>query len=426
MNLTQSNRRSLLVGACRKRQDQIRQKLAQVRQRLQLGTDVSRWHKVEQDLLERYEQEEQRVQRLLNESVELPPLPAASADDLPAVESKVTRDSREQSAKTTKLDSSSASLQYLQRQLKRAQLLLAQKNAQIQELKSQLEAQPGQDTALETELQSKAQIIDELRLEQQAQVNKLLQKDEQLQLIQAQVDQLKKAAQVHRQVAERAQARHNEVVAKNEALSGDLALNAEVLGRLQFDLELKVSENTQLMRCNEELQIRLKSAAISVDLQVLLDQARVEIQRLTQENADLAGYRERTDGLQLQLDDLLSELHQNRLDTQDYQNTILQLQQQLELQQRQMVVEPMALTLPAEQGQFQDNIDANASSAGQIEASEFELDEDLEFDFNAAANDDLPDWLLESSALEDKPPIEQDLPQKQIPEEQVMARKPAN
>ena len=230
--MSQPDRRSLLIGACRKRQDQIRHKLAQVRQRLQItdGLDNERWAQVERDLLGRFDQEEERVQRLLNESQETLAAPHSHEASTASAE-PVERPEPGRSA-----------LLILQQNYKKAQLLLAQKNEQIARLQKEIESKPGEPANPDAELLVKEQTIAKLRQHNQAltaQVAKL----------KAEVIDEEELDELHRQ---------------NEALSAALeerdrvaaGLRAEI-GRLQTPSSADQEELEELHRQNASLSNEL-------------------------------------------------------------------------------------------------------------------------------------------------------------------------
>ncbi|MBS2035719.1 hypothetical protein JST97_12080, partial [bacterium] len=384
--MSQPDRRSLLIGACRKRQDQIRHKLAQVRQRLEIsqGLEIARWEQVEQDLLNRYDQEEQRIQRLLNESLEVRAVPELDSSH----ESAARPERVAAPPQADKVDRD-----HILQQFKRAQLLLAQKSEQLARLQAQLDSRPAQDPDLEAELLAKDRIIAELRrhnqnleaqpgleeLSAQLQANEarlaefvqaneelaaeleakerllvqlrqqplederleqsmlanqsltaeLAHKTQELAKFQNQVEQYKKAVMGYKQAAERANNRQVELSHQNESLRADLALNNEVVGRLQFDLELKTGDHERALRQIEELQQRVHLLESRPDQQSRLGEMEAEVLRLSQENSDLSGRLGQVADLQRQVDDLVKEVTQSQQDAQDHLQIALQLRQQM-------------------------------------------------------------------------------------------------
>jgi len=221
-----------LIGACRKRQDQIRHKLAQVRQRLQItdGLDNERWAQVERDLLARYDQEEERVQRLLNESQES--LDATHSHEAGTASAEPVE--RPEAGRSTLL--------LLQQNYKKAQLLLAQKNEQIARLQKEIESRPASPQNSDAELLVKEQTIAKLRQQNQALTAQLAK-------LKAQVVDEEELDELHRQ---------------NEALSNALeerdqaaaALRAEI-ARLQTPSSADQEELEELHRQNAALSNEL-------------------------------------------------------------------------------------------------------------------------------------------------------------------------
>ena len=308
--MSQPDRRSLLIGACRKRQDQIRHKLAQVRQRLQItdGLDNERWAQVERDLLARYDQEEERVQRLLNESQESLDAPhshEASGQSTASVEP------------VGRPEAGRAQLLALQQNYKRAQLLVAQKNEQIARLQKELEAQSA-PPSVDAEQLAKEQTIAKLRQQNQtlsAQVVKLKAEsidEEELDELHRQNGALSNALAERDQLAAELRAEiarlqapspaHDEELEElhrqNAALSNELAhrdqaeaeLRAEIL-RLQEQPPANEVELEDLQRQNEylnqELSLRDQSEA----------QLRAELARLQAQGRVAAELREQNTAL---------------------------------------------------------------------------------------------------------------------------------
>ncbi|MCW5865930.1 MAG: hypothetical protein KIS61_01585 [Candidatus Eremiobacteraeota bacterium] len=286
--MSQPDRRSLLIGACRKRQDQIRHKLAQVRQRLQItdGLDNERWAQVERDLLARYDQEEERVQRLLNESQE----------SLDAPHSHETTAAPSSSAEpTVRPEPGRAQLLALQQNYKKAQLLVAQKNEQIARLQKQLESRTDGPVSSDVELLVKEQTIAKLRQQNQAlsaQIARLkaeVVNEEELDELHRQNEALSKALGERDQRLASLQEEWEELHRQNGALSNELSyrdqqeaeLRAEIL-RLQelppgneVELEDLQRQNEYL---NQELSLREQSEG----------QLRGEMTRLQAQNAALS------------------------------------------------------------------------------------------------------------------------------------------
>ncbi len=233
--MIQPDRRSLLIGACRKRQDQIRQKLAQVRQRLQVtdGLDNERWAQVERDLLARFDQEEERVQRLLNESQEsldAPHSQEATAERAPSAEP------------ATRPEPGRAQLIALQQNYKKAQILVAQKNEQIARLQKELESRAASPSSPDAELLLKEQSIAKLRQQNQA-------LSAQLAKLKAEVVDEEELDELHRQN----QALGNALSERDQAA---LELRAEV-ARLQVALSVLQEELEELHRQNGALSNEL-------------------------------------------------------------------------------------------------------------------------------------------------------------------------
>ena len=230
--MSQPDRRSLLIGACRKRQDQIRHKLAQVRQRLQItdGLDNERWAQVERDLLARFDQEEERVQRLLNESQES--LDAPHSQEAGTVSAEPAE--RPEAGRSTLL--------LLQQNYKKAQLLLAQKNEQIARLQKEVESKPAAPQGSDAEMLVKEQAIARLRQQNQALTAQIAK-------LKAEVIDEEELDELHRQN----EALSNALEERDQAAAG---LRAEI-ARLQTPSSADQEELDELHRQNAALSNEL-------------------------------------------------------------------------------------------------------------------------------------------------------------------------
>lgn len=304
--MSQPDRRSLLIGACRQRQEQILSKLVQVRQRLQLsnGLDNQRWVKVENDLLTRHDLEEQRIQRLMTESQE---------SSAPRFEVRLEE---EAPARSLEPAPQSGPAEELQRQLKRAQTLLAQKTQlclSLQDEVGRLQAQcaapssevlelRAQNAALSAELDGQRQRTrqnDELASELAVMTESVVRWQEKNAALQAQLEQKDKEGQ--------------DLRLQMESLSADLLLKTLATERLQADIDLK---GGQASRSQEELLLKVQGLEArlqqSSGLQARLEESEAQLLKLTQDHSavtELAGQRAlQIEQLQREIDQLFQEV----------------------------------------------------------------------------------------------------------------------